>query len=296
MTGPLVAYEGQRDSADRGFMEDGRKLWRLSQSGLKQVDVCSERGRRTLLRLDEDGATDSTAKGRAVHGAIEDCLNDVIAGLGPWHVDDMIAVACHDFDAEMALESSRWVKTKNASTVHRHIDTMLRTWHAQVLPTLRPLATEVNFGPFVIYEDSERVVEVKGQIDYIDEQAVCDWKTSSRRWDVYEHQRWDVQPSMYLWALTQDPTLPQPSDVNAWKWFVLQDNGDLQIIDCTRGEADFGWLRERCRVLAINLEAGIAPWPLNDNHWLCSEAYCAHWKACKGAMTAQNNSLVSKAE
>ena len=286
-TDRLLAYEGQNDSVDKGIQPDGRRLWRFSQSKLKAVDVCPERGRRTLLGLMEDGATDSTALGRAVHAAIEQCLRDVIEGQGPWALTDMVEMACADFDEEMALPSSRWVKHKNAGTLHDQIGRCLATWYERVLPGLRPLAVEVNFGPLVVYEDELRIIEARGQIDYIDEvDGLGDWKTSGRSWEPWEHQRWDIQPSLYLpsfeLCVADSLGLEPHGDPWPWTWHVLNVNGQYQRIETTRTREDWDWLIDRMVTIAKMLEADLPEWHKNDASALCSPSWCGAYAACKG--------------
>lgn len=277
--GALVSYEGQRSPTFEGLDERGRSVYRMSQSTIKQTQICPERGRRTLLRLDPDGATDSTAKGRAVHTAIELSVSDMIDGRGPWDLDDMIELACQEFDEEMELPNSRWVKVAKQTTIYAHITNMLTTWYNEVMPNLDPMAVEVNFGPVVFAEDDDVVVKVTGQVDYIDRGGFLgDWKTAGRKWEAWEHQRWDVQPTMYLWALQEQ------FDDHTWKWVVLVENGELQVIDTERGYTDFLWLKEQALAIAHNLEANYeGPWLKNDTHALCSEKWCNAYAVCKGA-------------
>lgn len=277
------AYEGQGRTADRGFTEDGRRLWVFSQSRLKQVDVCPERGRRALLDLMPDFPTDSTAMGHAVHEVIELCLADIIEGMGPWRLDDMTQCATALFDEEMADPSAQWVKFKRASSLHEKIATCLSTWYRLVLPTLDPLAVEVNFGPLTIHEDDERVIQVQGQIDYVDKAAgLADWKTAGREWEEWEHQRWDIQPTLYTLGQYQccadTENHPHP-----WTWHVLNTDGSYQKITTTRSHADWAWLKHRCLVIAKQLEAELPEWLKNDTTALCSPKWCGAWAECKGA-------------
>lgn len=289
----MLAYEGQSDSVDKGSLPDGRRLWRFSQSKLKQVDTCPERGRRTMLGLMEDGASDSSALGRAVHAAIEVCLTDVIEGRGPWSLDDMIQVAVEDFNEEMALPSSRYVKYKNAETLHKQIMRCLSTWHDDVLPSLRPQAVEVNFGPLVVYEDEQRVIEIRGQIDYVDAvDGLADWKTTGRAWEPWEHQRWDIQPTMYTWAKAMTDSeetgfdFTTPGAAAHWTWHVLNVDGSYQRIETMRSHADWRWLVDRLVVVAKMLEADLPEWHKNDASALCSPKWCSAYSACKGQYIA----------
>lgn len=294
-----LAYEGQGASADRGLLPDGRRLWVLSQSQLKQIDVCPERGRLTLLGEMPRYSTDSTALGHAVHEAIEACLTDVIDGFGPWALRDMIDVAIMSFEEEMADPTSRWVKVKTSPTIHAQLGRCLTTWYELVLPTLDPFAVEVNFGPLTIHEDESRVIQVLGQIDYVDAQTgLADWKTTGREWIEWEHKRWDVQPTLYtaaFYAYWGDPLAKLPPPISddfefpaPWTWHVLNVDGSYQRIETTRSFADWDWLTDRCLVVAKQLEGQLEHWPLNDTSALCSPKYCGAWDTCKGAHFGPN--------
>lgn len=285
-----VAYEGQKDSVDKGVQPDGRRLFIFSQSKLKQVDTCPERGRAVLLGEMPDHATDSTALGHAVHEVIELCLADIIEGQGAWRLADMIEVAESTFNDEMDDPEARWVKVKTPATIHAQLARCLTTWYELVLPTLDPMAVEVNFGPLTIHEDEQRVIQVRGQIDYIDRIAgLADWKTAGRKWDAWEHQRWDVQPTMYTWAKAQAQfDFIGPDVIAPWTWHVLNVDGSYQKIETTRGPNDWAWLKDRCVVIAKQLEANLESWPLNDASALCSPKWCGLWSSCKGKHMGDN--------
>lgn len=276
-------YHGK--TAYRGRQEDGRHLYIFSQSLIKTVEICPERGRRTLLQLHPRTETDSTAAGTAVHLAIELCVQDMIDGQGPWHLADMHNVACQHFNDLMDWEGSRWVKVKQAKTVHQYIWNCLGAFQLDVLPTLDPVAVEMGWGPFTIHEDAERVIQLQGTIDYVDRNdGASDWKTSSRAWEAWEHQRWDVQPTAYTWALQQLAEQDGITDLSPlpWTWHVFQTNGQYQRIETTRGPSDWAWLKERVKGLALTMEADLPEWFKNDGSALCSERYCEAWLQCKG--------------
>ncbi len=294
----LEAYAGQSASVDGGVQDDGRRLWIFSQTRFKQVDTCPERGRRSLLGLTPDGPSDSTAVGQAVHGAIELCVTDMIDGQGPWAASDMLDVAVDIFNANMAEPNARWVRVKRPETAYGFIDTCLATWRREVMPTLHPWAVEVTFGPLTVYEDEQRIIQIRGQIDYIDQiTELADWKTSGREWEPWEHQRWDVQPTLYtlgyyLHLFGGDPDWLR--DEYGWTWHVLRRDGGYQKIRTVRTPADWDWLIRRLVVTAEMLEANLPRWPLNDTSALCSPDWCPAWPDCKGAHMPDNWPLSTK--
>lgn len=276
------AYQGKQ--AYRGLLPDGRRHYVLSQSGIKAVEICPERGRRSLLQLHPRTYTDSTAMGEAVHLAIEVDLQSRIDGQGGFYVADLCDMAYEHFDEVMAEDGSRFVKIKTVGTVRNCIGKMVQAWALQVLPFLSPQAVELHLGPTTIHEDDERVIQLEGTADYLDAvTGLADWKTTSRPWNRAEHQRWDVQPTVYTWLLNAcKEDMGCDSIVSDWTWHVFQTNGDYEKIETTRGPADWVWLKQRCQTIVMQLEADMPRWFENDTHWLCSEKYCEAYAACKG--------------
>lgn len=282
-------------SADRGLTEDGRRLFVFSQSHFKALEVCPERGRRSLLRLHPHVDTDSTALGTAVHLAIELCLQSVIDGQGALSYGDMADLAVTEFNLLSLQPGFKWVKSKTAGTVHSYIERCLLAFYEQVLPTLQPTHVEHHWGPLTIHEDDVRVIQLEGTIDYVDAiTGPADWKTSGRQWQAWEHKRWDIQPTVYSWALTQlaefrGLEIPWISEDRAnafsipWSWHVMYMNGEYEKIETTRGPEDWAWLKERCLVVAHMLEANLGAWFKNDTSALCSAKYCDSWDVCKGS-------------
>lgn len=283
-----MSAEYQRRGADRGIQADGRRLWVFSQSRLKQVELCPERGRRDVLGLMPEFATDSTSLGTAVHAVIEACITDMIEDMGPWALEDMVSVACSTFDTLMLEPIAKWVKVKSAPPIHRQISNCLITWYGQILPTLSPVSAELHFGPLTIHEDDKRIIQLEGTIDYIDAvTGLADWKTAGRTWIEWEHRRWDIQPTVYLWAIDKlENDCGWPLNDAPWTWHVMNTDGSYQRIETTRGQADFDWLKARCLTLALTLEAELPAWPKNDTSALCSPKYCGAYDQCKGQFVA----------
>lgn len=279
MTDPR-AY--QQRSAYRGLAGDdtARHLFIFSQSDIKAVEICPERGRRQLLRLHPRTYTDSTATGEAFHLAVELCCQSIIDGQGPLALTDMWDVAVEELRELMALDGSRWVKIKQVDTLDVYLWRMLQTFYDDVLPSLSPQAVELHLGPTTIYEDDQRVIQLEGTADYDDHfDGLADWKTSSREWVEWEHKRWDVQPTVYTWLLHG---ANGACSERQFTWHVFQTNGNYQRIETTRGPQDWAWLKERVLGLALQMEANLPVWFKNDTSALCSAKYCDAWDVCKG--------------
>lgn len=281
-----AAYEGQGAAVYRGI-HDGQAIYIYSQSMLKQIDICPERGRRTLLDLMPRYNTDSTAIGHGVHEAIELCVHDLIAGNGGYRPEDMWEIATLIFDEEMYEPDARWQKY-SVGQAHEAIWNCLNAWHTNVLPTLNPWLVERKLGPYLIHEDVEQHYSIflQGQADYIDhDTGLADWKTSSRPWIPWEHKRWDIQPTVYTWlsAHASDPVGGfSPRQEWPWTWHVLQTNGNYQKIETTRGPEDWAWLKDRLITTTEMLRANLPAWHKNDTSALCSPKWCGSFWDCRG--------------
>lgn len=287
--GDLIPLRGQGSHPSilvPAYAPDGRRLHRFRQSSLKDIDLCMERARRQmggLMPESTKAGNDATELGTAVHAAIEMSLDLMMDGQGPLSLGAMNAVAQEVFFEASEVEGFEWVKAKSYNTVYDRMGRCLSSFYHDVLPTLHPAATELAWGPLVVYEDAERIIELTGCIDYIDAvTGPADWKTTGRSWEKWEHERWDIQPTVYTWALTQMSSewvydVPIP-----FTFHVFNTDGGYDKIVVYRHAGDWAWLKERVLVVAKMIEAELPQWALNDNHALCSPTWCPAWSDCKG--------------
>jgi hypothetical protein len=138
------------------------------------------------------------------------------------------------------------------------------------------------------YEDQDRVIELSGAIDYVD-LIPRDWKTSGSGmgYEKWELQRWNIQATVYTWAAMMlglvDP-VPHSTGEHQFPFeFVVMGGKAVKRVTITRTEADWSWLQDKVIRLAKLIESGLDPWPVNDNHALCSPKWCPAWDDCKGS-------------
>lgn len=254
----------------------------MRQSSLKDIDLCMERARRQMGGLMPKTGNDTNELGTAVHAAIEMSLDLMMDGQGPLSLDGMNAVAQEVFYEASEVEGFVWAKAKSYTTVYERMGRCLRSWYTEVLPTLHPAATELAWGPLVVYEDAERIIELTGCIDYIDAvEGPMDWKTTGRSWEKWEHERWDIQPTVYTWALAM-LGMSRWGSPAPFTFHVFNTDGGYDKIVVYRHAGDWAWLKERVLVVAKMIEAELPEWPLNDNHALCSPTWCPAFSTCKG--------------
>lgn len=268
------------------YAEDGRRIHRFRQSSMKELDICAERARFTMTGEMPDEESDAAACGTAVHTGAEVGVQALIDDGVILSLENLLEVAQDHFTEMMNGPSFRWVKFREGGA-RAWIERALVRWYDEVRPTLRPVATEINFGPLILHEDEHRIIEVTGSIDYLDVEGLKDWKTSSRAWEKWEHERWDVQPSVYTWAAAQLGLIEPDADGLYPFEFVVLVNANtqramLQRVTVYRHAGDWAWLTERCLGIATLIEAAVPTWPKADNHALCSEKWCPAWSMCKG--------------
>jgi hypothetical protein len=249
--------------------------------------LCTERGRHSIEGTYPEDNTDATAIGTAVHAGIEHRLRSGASA------DICVGVALDEFAVISATPGFRWVKVKKAQTACRYIEVAVRSWFSDVLPKLgSPVWVEQDFN-FVADERDGLQVRLSGTIDYLDSaHGLMDWKTAG---DVRKYQggyggegwklkRWGVQPTVYTLAqhtlLGHTPPLPftfvaNTKGTDEWTWL-----GEEQGL--VRDETHWSWLIEQMWSYVGLIRSGLAVWPKNDQHALCSPDWCQAWNDCKG--------------
>jgi hypothetical protein len=124
-------------------------------------------------------------------------------------------------------------------------------------------------------------VYIEGRIDAVESggtPTVWDWKTSSRRYEEWEHQRWAKQPTFYTYA----------TGINAFHYLVFmkrmtKDVG-VQVVPVTRDRKHWSWLEVQLQLATQYVLANdaISPWITRDDSALCSPKWCHNWDECKG--------------
>lgn len=111
---------------------------------------------------------------------------------------------------------------------------------------------------------------------------MIDWKSAGRPYTPWERQRWAVQPTFYTEAARQLGLLPAKSE---FRYVVFQKkwNKPVQVVPVYR---DVRFTRHMVRSLwrIVDLHDALpdGPWPINDQHALCSDKWCPYWATCKG--------------
>ena len=263
-------------------MEDGRWHHRLRQSWLKTASLCLERARREHVDIMPERETDAACLGTAVHAGIELCIEERL------DLASTQEAAQRDFSGAMQGDTFAWVKYTEKSA-RKFINTCLQHWHEQVLPTLEPDPLLEWRFEVPLHEDEERVIELSGQVDYLDTGvSMIDWKTSGGLpWQKWEHERWDIQATVYTYAGVAAGMLEPAWDKYEFEFVVMSKKG-VDRIKVTRRPEDWEWLKHKCIEMAHLIESDVPSWPTNDTHALCSPKWCPAWDDCKGLYVHEN--------
>jgi hypothetical protein len=135
----------------------------------------------------------------------------------------------------------------------------------------------------------------EGTIDYVDPTGrAWDWKTAGQAYQRWEKQRWDVQSSIYTTVLHQMGYTTMPATFIFGVMHKQEGTRDgfpyvrpakTQMIEVQRHEAHTRWVTQQALgMVKFILRNGVdEPWPVNDQHALCSQKWCPFWDGCKGA-------------
>jgi hypothetical protein len=221
--------------------------------------------------------SDLTVIGTAMHAVIEQVLREEISPRD--------AASAAPEALQMAAEAEPWKST--GLTPQEMIDQtrlMSAAWADQVYPIM-PMGGRVEYRfEFQIGETNGVPVWFEGTIDYVaPDNTVWDHKSSGRKYQQWEKQRWAVQPSVYCAAAVNDGLVNKVPV----KFFydVMLRNGETQIVELQRDIGHISFVRKQALAAATFASTyGMdREWPLNDQSALCSHIWCPFWDTCKGA-------------
>lgn len=263
----------------------------FSQSFISGMQKCPEETRAKWAGEIPRTYTDSTALGESMHEGIQYLLLDKRDGGGAHgaDLDTAIQVALHHLDG---LE---WKYTKiSKAFMYERLPQMVGAFAEHVLPTVEPAQVELPFR-VPLYRGRHRTIYVCGTMDCIDTDGEpWDWKSASSEHEVWEHQRWATQPTVYTyaaWAMGEGlhelelPAFWDPPNMGErlFHYGVVMHDASVQTYDVWRDQGHVQWLKQQCSQIAWLIEHNVKPWVLNDGGWWCSEKWCGKWDTCKGA-------------
>jgi hypothetical protein len=235
-----------------------------------------ERFRSTIFGLNPEVHTDAATLGTVCHAVAEDALLARQAGRDE-SLEGMLSAFDYYWDEHAPL-ITKW-GIYNPDKVVGYGYSRLQSWHEQIylgskFDPPKPVGVEAGFDKLFI-EDNERVVNLRGTIDLVEEDCVWDWKFPSRDYakSRWQYERWDVQSIAYCWAM----------GIPNFRYGIIHPTG-VSYIELERDQSHTDWLRQKVLALCQYVEnSQSGPWLLGDNGWWCSEKWCSNWARCKGA-------------
>ena len=288
--------------------ENGHWTHTLSQSWIGTFLTCPEKARRGATGEVGWVDSDSSVTGSAVHHVIQYVLEGIIQDQVTFDLGDALSEFDDRFDRmleqrEVYVSGGEntwedrddenqivWIKRRKPQTARAFGRRAVHQWYTEVLPALSPWATEVSWGPLRLLHDDTRTVLVKGTVDYLDRHlGACDWKTGSRPYEPWEKDRWNIQRTVYGWALRHRgftnveaiDTYQGPLD--QFTFWVLGDFDKApQPVPVTSSDEFDRWFKQQVESMLPLMESGASVWPKNDQHALCSPRWCEAFRTCKG--------------
>jgi hypothetical protein len=262
--------------------EENKRVF-VRQSWLKDMLLCPERSRLSVVQPEFKTTNDSAAIGTAVHAGIEAVLNNHCSPT------DAYVLSLARF-AEMEAEGIRHTNVE-PSTWHGHVVGLTNAWVKDIYPHVTLGGqSEVKFSVPTGSYVNDYELWFEGTMDYLHEDGIWDWKTAARKYSLNEKQSQDVQSSIYTFAGTKLGVLNDCSSFNFGVMIRVRDAyGQIITVNRTKAHTDFVIKQAMSAVaygFAMTNGTGIPTdnrWLINDQHYLCSERWCPWWSVCKGA-------------
>lgn len=268
-------------------IDEDDNIW-VRQSWLDDAMRDPERARLGMVKPEWNGPSDATALGTAAHAGAEEMLTSG---------DDAAAMAAIApcLDEELALPNMRWNKYDSRADLLKRATSCYQVWRDEILPLVpQPGAAEVEFRVPLYELPDGRTVGIEGTQDWVPTEvnALWDWKFPGRDYNQAAKQKSAIQPTIYSLAAVKgglqsvtDFKYTYPMDFTYGIGITLQRGARAQVFTVRRdwGHAEFALQRIKGFV-DLYLNFGVdSPWPINDDHFLCSDKWCPWWSICKGS-------------
>jgi hypothetical protein len=270
----------------------------VHQSDVKSWLNCGEQVR--LVRaVADDGRfqTDAATVGTVTHQLIE---SELVDGFYQTEKDAQAHAAMFFVETLEGYAAAGDVYTRSSfdtdSKALKVVERLAATWyHSPERAYLASLGeggyiTEWTFDVPLGLTFQNTDVFFAGQADLlIPFVGLWDWKTASQAYRRWEKQRYDVQSTGYTYAAWYEGLLTPDRWGEYSMTFKVFDTklatpGPPDSITVKRSPNNWNWLRTQVsNMLSIQYGMPDGPWPLNDNHVLCSPKWCPVWDSCKGA-------------
>jgi hypothetical protein len=254
------------------------------QSWTDTAMLCLDRAR---LDRDRDRSieTEATSLGTGLHAGIEAALKGeadnpkALLDIAVAEFDSIDKVFVDDNRDTCVNHLKRWMgqirEVPEFMVAYRHPEKMVETEF-----TIPVASRNDGWGGEVF--NGITVMRWNGTWDCLLPHAyMIDWKSAGRAYTPWERQRWAVQPTFYTEAARQMGLLPDKSE---FRYVVFQKRDKPpQIVPVYRDRRFTDHMvRQLWRIVDLHDALPDGPWPINDQHALCSDKWCPYWSNCKG--------------
>jgi hypothetical protein len=130
-------------------------------------------------------------------------------------------------------------------------------------------------------------IRLGGTPDIIDtyNHRIVDWKTSSRKYERWEKQRWAPQPTVYTFAVAELGLIQRHEKGYQFDYRVFNhkyNDPEPQCETVWRDTGQWAWMVQQVSNMVDMIESDLTVWPVRDDHALCSPKWCPIWDSCKG--------------
>lgn len=279
----------------------------IHQSDIKHFIMCADQFRAAngILpggdidpSVDGRVETDAATLGTVFHTVVEADLHERFVS-----DDDVRAFAEKELSALIAHYWTEGVeyRTESFGEGDKQLETLFkltdrwfrsaerRGWQDLVAEEPDAIELEWSFDvPFMDRPDRKYAkVRLSGTADVLDRynNRIVDWKTSSRKYERWEKQRWDVQPTVYTFAAATLGELQRGSEGYRFDFKVFNhryNDDEPQTVEVWRDHGSWAWMVQQVEHMVTLIESDLERWPLRDDHALCSPKWCPVWADCKG--------------
>lgn len=288
-------------------------LW-LHQSDINHFMTCPEQFR-VVNGIQPGGVfekvpdhrveTDAATVGTVFHAVIEHEITEGrfqrAADAVRWaknHMGDLVFGYVTD-GVEYRTESFGADPTKALSALARLVETWFKSderkyWLAIAADHPECIQIEWTFDvPFIQNRDGlYHTIRLAGTADVLDtyNHRLVDWKTSSRKYERWEKQRWAPQPTIYTYAAATEGLLERHENGYQFDYRVFNhkyNDPEPQKVTVWREAGQWGWMVQQVSNMVDMIESDLPVWPVRDDHALCGPKWCPIWDSCKGMFVSE---------
>lgn len=191
---------------------------------------------------------------------------------------------------------------ENPKQALKALEGLVRRWFASderqhwlALVKDHPGCVNVEYSfdvPFITNREGRyHSIRLAGQMDVLDtyHHRVVDWKTTGRKYERWEKQRWDLQSNVYTYAAAQQGKLERHEQGYQFDFIVFNhkyQDPEPQKVTVWRENGAWGWLTQQVSNMVAMIESDLTVWPVRDDHALCGPKWCPIWDQCKGTFVS----------